>query len=143
MATSGALVFNPRMLDWQSTRLILRRGWQRRCPRCGAGALFRRGIAFNDRCSVCGLKFQRDHGDTWMFIIITDRIPMLLAIAVMYFGFITQTWTTTAIFAAAVAVPLVATIRRRQGLALALDYLSRIHFRDPSDEIHTEPEYVR
>jgi len=27
-------------------------------------------------------------------------------------------------------------IRRRQGVALALDYLSRVYFRDPSDEIH-------
>lgn len=131
------------MLDWQSTRLILLRGWRRRCPRCGEGPLFRRGITFHERCSSCGLRFQRNHGDTWMFIIITDRIPMLLAIALMYFGFIMSTWTTTAVFAAAVAIPLIATIRQRQGLALALDYLSRIHFRDPSDEIHAEPRYVR
>ena len=143
MATSPTVVVNAGMLDWQSTRLILRRGWQRRCPRCGEGPLFRSGIAFNERCPACGLKFQRDHGDTWMFIIITDRIPMLAAIAVMYFGFIMKTWTTTAIFTAAVAIPLIATIRRRQGLALALDYLSRIHFRDPSDEIHTDAGYVR
>jgi hypothetical protein len=76
-------------------------------------------------------------------MIITDRIPMLIAIAIMYFGFITSTWLGTAIFALAVAVPMVATIRQRQGLALALDYLSRIHFRDPSDEIHVTKYTVR
>lgn len=122
---------------------ILKRGWARKCPRCGLGPLFRRGIAFHQRCSACDLQFQRNNGDTWMFMIITDRIPMLLAIAIMYFGFVTSTWLGTTIFALAVAVPMIATIRQRQGLALALDYLSRIHFRDPSDKIHTTSHYVR
>ena len=122
---------------------ILKRGWARKCPRCGQGPLFRRGIAFHQRCSVCDLQFQRNNGDTWMFMIITDRIPMLLAIAIMYFGFVTSTWLGTTIFAIAVAGPMIATIRQRQGLALALDYLSRIHFRDPSDKIHTTSHYVR
>jgi uncharacterized protein (DUF983 family) len=130
------------MLERQSVGLILRRGWRRRCPRCGEGALFRRGIAFNERCSSCGLQYQRNNGDTWMFMIITDRIPMLLAIAIMYFGFITTTWTGTAIFFVAVALPMIATIRERQGLALALDYLSRVYFRDESDEIHAK-HYVQ
>lgn len=75
-------------------------------------------------------------------MIITDRIPMLLAIAIMYFGFITSTWTGTTIFFIAVATPMIATIRERQGLALALDYLSRVYFRDPSDDIHAT-HYVR
>lgn len=122
--------------------LILRRGLRRRCPRCGEGPLFRRGIAFHERCSACDLRFQRNNGDTWMFMIITDRIPMLLAIAIMYFGFITSTWTGTTIFFIAVATPMIATIRERQGLALALDYLSRVYFRDPSDDIHAT-HYVR
>ena len=75
-------------------------------------------------------------------MIITDRIPMLLAIAIMYFGFITTTWLGTIVFAIAGAVPMIVTIRHRQGLALALDYLSRIHFHDPSDDIHAT-QYVR
>lgn len=75
-------------------------------------------------------------------MIITDRVPMLLAIAIMYFGFITSTWLGTATFFAAVATPMLVTIRERQGLALALDYLSRVYFRDPSDEIHSAAHYV-
>jgi hypothetical protein len=39
-------------------------------------------------------------------------------------------------FLLALLVPMIATIRARQGLALALDYLSRLYFPDPSDEIH-------
>lgn len=73
---------------------------------------------------------------------ITDRIPMLLAIAIMYFGFVTSSWIGTSVFFVAVAAPILATIRQRQGVALALDYLSRIYFRDPSDDIHASEQYV-
>ena len=129
------------MLTRETIGTVLGRGLRRRCPRCGEGPLFRRGIAFHERCSVCNLQFQRNNGDTWMFMIITDRVPMLFAIAALYFGMIATTWTGTMLFFAAVAAPIIGTIRERQGLALALDYLSRVYFRDPSDEIHAG-EYV-
>jgi hypothetical protein len=72
-----------------------------------------------------------------MFTIITDRIPLFFGIAALYFGFVSISWTGTVALLVAVATPMIATIRQRQGLALALDYLSRVYFRDPSDEIHT------
>jgi uncharacterized protein (DUF983 family) len=112
-------------------------GLRRRCPRCGEGELFRRGIQINERCSACRLLLQRNYGDTWMFMMITDRIPMLFGIAALYFGFVATSWTGAAILFVAVATPMLATIRERQGLALALDYLSRVYFRDPSDEIYS------
>jgi uncharacterized protein (DUF983 family) len=112
-------------------------GLRRRCPRCGEGELFRRGIQINERCSACRLLLQHNYGDTWMFMMITDRIPMLFGIAALYFGFVATSWTGAAILFVAVATPMLATIRERQGLALALDYLSRVYFRDPSDEIHS------
>jgi len=115
---------------------VLLRGVRRRCPRCGEGPLFRRGIQFHERCPACDLLYQRNYGDTWMFTIITDRIPILFGIAASYFGYVTTSWTGAATLFVAVAAPLIATIRQRQGFALALDYLSRVYFRDPSDEIH-------
>jgi len=117
-------------------RLALRRGWRRRCPRCGEGPLFRRGIKTYERCSACDLLFQRDRGDTWLFMIITDRIPILFGIAVVYFGFRPEGWAAITAFFLALSVPVIATMRERQGVALALDYLVRIYLRDPSDEIH-------
>lgn len=115
---------------------VLRRGLRRRCPRCGEGPLFRRGIEIHERCSECHLLYQRNYGDTWMFMIITDRIPMLFGIAALYFGYRAGSWLGTVTFFFALAVPMLATLRERQGLALALDYLSRVYMRDPSDEIH-------
>ncbi|PYQ58123.1 MAG: hypothetical protein DMF58_16395 [Acidobacteria bacterium] len=97
-----------------------------------------RGLRVHERCSACGLLYQRNYGDTWIFTIMTDRIPTLFGIAALYFGLVSISWSGTIALFVAVAVPMLATIRERQGLALALAYLSRLYFRDPSDEIFTE-----
>lgn len=122
--------------------IALRRGWKRRCPRCGEGPLFRRGIAFHKRCAACHLLYQRDYGDTWMFMIITDRIPILFGIALVFFGFRANSYLTGAAFFLILSTALLATLPQRQGLALALDYLLRVRLGDSSDEIHGGPEYV-
>jgi uncharacterized protein (DUF983 family) len=85
------------------------------CPRCGEGVLFRRGIQVHERCSECHLLYQPNYGDTSMFMIITDRIPMLFGIAALYFGFVADGWLGTAAFFVAIATPMLATIRQRQG----------------------------
>jgi len=71
-----------------------------------------------------------------MFIIMTDRIPIFFGIVALYFGMVSISWTGTIVLFFAVATPLLLTIRQRMGVALALDYLSRLYFKDPSDEIH-------
>ena len=127
------------MLRRSTLRMIgatLLRGLRKRCPRCGIGPLFKRGITFHERCSNCGLLYQRNYGDLWIFIVITDRIPLLFGIASLYFGMVSISWGGTALLFFAIATPLLLTIRERTGLALALDYLSRLYFRDPSDELH-------
>jgi uncharacterized protein (DUF983 family) len=116
----------PRLRD------ALARGWRRRCPRCGEGPLFRRWIETYERCSVCHLVYQRDHGNTLMFMIVTDRIPLLLGIAALYFGFRATNWVGHAAFLGLLAAPLLATLRQRQGLALALDYMAGLYMGESS-----------
>jgi len=39
-------------------------GLKARCPRCGAGALFRSGLTLRDKCDRCGLSYAfADSGD--------------------------------------------------------------------------------
>jgi uncharacterized protein (DUF983 family) len=116
-------------------KVALLNGLRRRCPRCGQGQLFLRGLKTYERCSECDLLFQRDYGDTLMFMIITDRIPILFGIAALYFGIHPNGWASTVFFFAALSIPLLATLRERQGLAIALDYVVRVKFSDPSDEL--------
>lgn len=116
--------------------LVLRRGIRGRCPRCGEGALFQRWIVTYDRCSVCNLLYQRNYGDIWMFTNLMDRAPILLGVAALFFGFRVHDWWSGAAFLGMMVIPMAATVRHRQGLALALDYLWRVWAKDPSDEIH-------
>lgn len=111
------------------------RGVRRRCPHCGRGPLFVRWVTLHRRCSHCGLVYLRNQGDIWFFWIVMDRIPILLGIAAIFFGFRITTWLTGLGFLLAVAGPLVATMPQRQGAAVALAYLSRVYFRDPSDAL--------
>lgn len=75
-----------------------------------------------------------------MFMFLTDRIPLLFGIAAVYLGFSNLSTGMAIAFLLAIVIPMVATIRERQGLALALDYLSRTYVVDPSDELHRKSE---
>jgi uncharacterized protein (DUF983 family) len=65
----------------------LRRGIRRRCPHCGQGPLFSGWAHHLERCSVCGLVYERNPGDTWAFTIIGDRLPVAAIIVMIYFGY--------------------------------------------------------
>ena len=109
------------------------RGVRRRCPHCGRGSLFVRWITLHRQCANCGLVYLRNHGDIWFFWIVMDRIPILLGIAAIFLGFRISNWLNGLGFFLAIAGPLIATMPQRQGAAVALSYLSRVYFRDPSD----------
>jgi uncharacterized protein (DUF983 family) len=114
---------------------VLGRGLRRRCPNCGRGPLFRGWLAMYERCPECRLVYLRNHGDTWFFWILGDRIPIAVAVAAIYFGFRASTWPMILAFSVVILGPLVGTMPHRQGVAVALAYLSRVYLRDPSDEL--------
>lgn len=41
---------------------VFLRGATRRCPRCGAGRLFKSWFKIHDRCPRCGLRLEREEG---------------------------------------------------------------------------------
>lgn len=45
--------------DW---RVLLRRGFRRRCARCGGGSVFVSRYRLKDRCPTCGYLFRREPG---------------------------------------------------------------------------------
>jgi hypothetical protein len=79
--------------------------------------------------------YQRNRGDIWAFVVIADRVPIALAIAAIFFGFRSNTWLRIVLALAVVAVPLVATMPHRVGLAVALDYVTRRRWPDPTDPL--------
>jgi uncharacterized protein (DUF983 family) len=117
------------------TRLILPavlRGLRKRCPHCGVGPLFS-GWTQLERCTHCGLAFEPNEGDTWFFTIIGDRLPVAIAIAIVYFNLGAFSHVVGAIEFIAIVVALIWSTPNRWGVGIALHYLSRVFWPDPAD----------
>ena len=110
------------------------RGWRKRCPHCGEGRLFS-GWSHLERCSTCGLVFERNPGDTWAFTIIGDRLPVAAIIALIYFGVVRSRRVLGLTMLTVSGVLLVWTAPNRWGVGIALHYLSRVYWPDPADPI--------
>jgi uncharacterized protein (DUF983 family) len=119
-------------------RTALRRGLRKRCPHCGEGRLFS-GWSHLDRCSFCGLVFERRPGDTWAFTIIGNRLPIGAMIALIYFGLVRSHPALGLAMLALLVVLLVWTTPNRWGVGIALHYLSRVYWPDSTDPLPPFP----
>jgi uncharacterized protein (DUF983 family) len=123
-------------LGERPVRLIARalaRGLRKRCPQCGKGALFSGWSEHLGSCSHCGLVYEPNPGDTWAFTIIGDRLPVAVAVVIVYFGvFRYNRWLGGGALAVLAGL-LVWTAPNRWGAGIALHYLSRVYFPDASD----------
>ncbi len=116
-------------------REAVRRGWSKHCPHCGQGPLF---IGWNKphrHCPVCGYLYEKDYGDVWWVWIVTDRIPVAVGIIFVYFGFRVTNWKVGVLFFGSLLLPLVLTIPRRYGLAIAITYWIRRRWPQPEDRL--------
>jgi uncharacterized protein (DUF983 family) len=90
---------------------------QQRCPRCRMGGIFRYSIfrgfpKMCERCSICGLKFEREPGYFLgaMYLSFGLGVLIMAPIAVVLW-FLTGWWITKVIlWAAALFLPLAPTI---------------------------------
>jgi uncharacterized protein (DUF983 family) len=119
-------------------RTALRRGLRKRCPHCGRGRLFS-GWSHIERCSVCGLIFERNPGDTWAFTVIGDRLAIGAIIVLIYFGVVRSHLVLGSTLMAVVVALLIWTSPNRWGAGIALHYLSRVYWPDPADPIPPQP----
>jgi uncharacterized protein (DUF983 family) len=113
----------------------IKRGWQKRCPHCGQGPLFAGRWTHVDRCPRCGLIYERNPGDTWLFTIVGDRLPIAAIIVVIYFGLVRIYPIVGFAVMAVLGLVVVWTAPNRWGVGIALHYLSRRMWPDPADPI--------
>jgi uncharacterized protein (DUF983 family) len=111
------------------------RGLRKRCPHCGRGRLFARGWTHVERCSHCGLVYERNPGDTWAFTVVGDRLPIAAIIALVYFGAGARHRTAGLVLIAALGALVIWTAPNRWGVGIALHYLSRVAWPDPQDPV--------
>jgi uncharacterized protein (DUF983 family) len=113
----------------------IRRGLARRCPHCGQGPLFKGFAETLERCPQCGLVYERNPGDTWLFTIVGDRLPVAAAVALVYFGVFLSDRAAGTVALIVLGIAVFATAPNRWGAGIALHYLSRAYFPDPADPI--------
>ncbi|HEU5396030.1 MAG TPA: DUF983 domain-containing protein [Verrucomicrobiae bacterium] len=109
-----------------SVKTALWRGWQRKCPHCGKGPIYRGWLKFQDQCPACGLRYLPDQGDLFGPLIFFDRVLFLIPFIVLFYF---RLWHPNLFIllgtGAAMAFGLVYTMPHRNGLSLAFDYLMR------------------
>lgn len=120
-------------------RTLLKRGLRKRCPHCGEGALYEKGISLHDACAVCHLVFLRNQGDPWAFLVAIDRFFLLPIIAAIYFGFMPGSLAWKVGIFTVIGVLYLVTTPNRYGVCVALDYFTRARWRDPDDTIPPYP----
>ena len=110
-------------------------------PALWRGRLFS-GWSHLDHCSVCGLVFARNPGDTWAFTIFGDRLPMAAMIVLIYFGVVRSHRVLGLTMLVVLGALVVWTARNRWGMGIALHYLSRVYWPDPADPVPPPPAAV-
>lgn len=107
----------------------LRRGWQRRCPACGAGPMLKNYLKVHDRCPVCqeALHHHRaDDGPAYLTILIVGHIiaPMFL---VVYTNFRPDPLTMAAVLSVGTVALSLFLLPRLKGALVALQWAKRMH----------------
>ena len=97
------------------------------------GPLFEGWARHLDRCSSCGLVYERNPGDTWMFTIIGDRIPIAIIIVLIYFGQARMPLSLAIPFILVAGAAVIWTAPNRWGVGIALHYLERALSHDRDD----------
>lgn len=119
-----------------SKKRALLRGASKKCPHCGLGDLFENRSRLHDLCSVCKIKFLRNNGDAWAFLLFFDRgLFVLPIVAGLFFGLHERAFWLFIGLAVALVAFFIYTTPNRYGFCVAIDYLTRIRFPDPSDFI--------
>ena len=101
---------------------ILLRGFRRKCPRCGCGALFRSWYTLRPDCSDCGLSYEGLARDTWALIYLSTAAMT----GVVVVGVVTlrpfNVFVGRIVLACIAMALIVLTLPIRKGVAIALNH---------------------
>ncbi len=95
-----------------------------KCPRCGKGRLFRTLTGFADKCTKCGLDFDRFNvgdGASVFLILILNTVGMV-GVLLVHFRLGPPLWLNLGIWAVILVGLTIWGLRAAKGLLLALEY---------------------
>lgn len=114
---------------------IILRGIKKRCPHCGKGELYHKWNDLRDYCGACGIKFLRNQGDPWAFLLFFDRFFLIPPIIAIYFGILPRNFVMLSLIFIALGAVFFVTTPHRYGLCISLDYLTRVYWGDLADKL--------
>ena len=119
----------PVAADDRPTGQAVWRGFNRRCPNCGEGAMMRSYLKVNDRCAECGeaLHHHRaDDGPPYLTLLIVGHIvgPLMLA---YYVAYEPSPMAFIAIFGTMSVVMSLWFLPRLKGLIVGVQWANRMH----------------
>ncbi len=119
-------------------RLILARVLRRRCPQCGAGALFRAYGRLLGACERCGLVFRREQGAQTGTMYLTAAVGQVFAAALIFLFWWAFDWTPRAFVL--VTAPLVLAfcalfLPVAQALWVGVEYATDLQSHEPWAEL--------
>ncbi len=110
------------------------RGFRRKCPNCGEGAVLHSYLKVNDTCSSCGLDMSNhraDDGPAYLTILIVGHLmaPLLL---IVFETFRPDPMVLFTIFAVGCLVLSLYLLPRLKGAVVAFQWARRMHGFDES-----------
>ena len=113
----------------RALRPALLRGWRRRCPNCGRGAMFDRFLHVADTCPDCGeaLHHHRaDDGPAYLTLLVTGKVVMAVYMPV-FLATEWSPWVMLAIFWTMAIVLSLYLLPRFKGAIVGLQWARRMH----------------
>jgi uncharacterized protein (DUF983 family) len=103
-----------------------------RCPACQRGQMFRSMFRMNVRCPVCGVVFERDHGEITGGMAINTVLVLVIAVVGAILSVITTYPTWLIIGGTAVVMTVVGILfyRHARALWIGILYLTGSMFED-------------
>jgi uncharacterized protein (DUF983 family) len=113
----------------RETGTAIRRGWARRCPACGEGALMDGFLTVRRECPVCGTELyhhRADDGPAWATILITGHLmaPIMLFVFVEYRP---QAWAMALGFSVVFVALSLYLLPRLKGVFVGLQWAKRMY----------------
>lgn len=118
----------------RSLKQAMRRGWHRRCPRCGRGPLLAGYLKVADHCPVCEQEFHHhraDDGPAYLTILIVGHL-MAPLIHVLYARLHLDPLVMASILSVLCVVLSLYLLPRIKGAFIGLQWARRMHGFDDS-----------
>ena len=110
-------------------RQAMLRGWRRRCPKCGSGALMKSYLTTRERCSVCKQTFSHhraDDGPAYLTILIVGHL-MAPLLHIYFVQFRPEPLVLFTIFAVGCVALSLYLLPRLKGAIVGFQWARRMH----------------